>query len=176
MPLFKLDVEKLFSTEYWTNRYFLHAADLADAASMAPTIVNGERNFHLTSVTFTKWRVSDPFDEGTSFITTPINLAGLRTGSGDVLALFNTVRVDFPAGFGRPSRKYYRGVLTEADIVGATLAAGVKTLVTTNTGASFVLHLVDPQDTNLSPGVVSNFVQMRQLRRGRRKRTTPVIP
>lgn len=176
MPLFKLDVEKLSGTEYWTNRYFLNASDLADAATMAPTIVNAERTIHLPAVTLTKWRVSDPFDEGTSFITTPINLPGTRTGSGDMLALFNTVRVDFPAGFGRPSRKYFRGVLTEGDIVGATLAAGVKTTVTNAVGAAFVIHLVDPQGTPLAAGVVSNFVQMRQLRRGRRKRTTPVIP
>lgn len=176
MPLYKVDVEKLYLTEYWSNRYLVEANTIQDAANAADTIVATERTFHTTLVQFTKVRTSEFPQGGGFFIVKPIGLPGQRANSGDLLPLFVTVRVDFPAGLGRPSRKYYRGVISEADIAGANLLAAARTFIQTSVNAFDPQPLVDPQVSPLGTGVVQSTVQMRQLRRGTKRRQNPIIP
>ena len=176
MPQFKLDIEKYYNGEYWTNRYIVEAIDLTDAATDGDAILASERPMHLPVVLFTKWRLSDFNPTTDEFIVKPVNLAGTRTGfGGEPLALFNTVRVDFPAGFGRPSRKYYRGCLTEGDIIGPNLIAGTVTYMQERVSTLTSAALVDPQGTLLGEGVVKTLLQMRQLRRGTKRRTQPIL-
>lgn len=176
MPLYKVDVEKLLATEYWSNRYLVEANTIQDAADEADAIVATERTFHSGLVTFTKVRTSEFPQGGGFFIVKPIGLAGQRVVSGDLLPLFVTVRVDFPAGLGRPSRKYYRGCIGEGDIVGANMVAGSRTFIQTSVNAFDPRTLVDPQVSPLGTGVVQLAVQMRQLRRGTKRRQNPIIP
>lgn len=176
MTMFKVDIEKVLGGEYWTNRYLVNAASLEDAAVTAAGLVDAERPLHLPSVLFTKRRVSDMAPDTSEFIVTPLNLNGTRTGtSGEVLALFNTLRVDFPAGFGRPSRKYFRGCLTEADINGANIAGSSLSYMQGKVNLFAVLPLVDPQGALLGLGVAKSALQMRQIRRGTRRRAQPII-
>lgn len=178
MPRFKVDIEKLFNGEYWTNRWFVDAASLTEAEEFGVAVIlQNERTFHFSVVTFTKVRVSDVIEGTDQFITTPSNQPGLLAiGDAQILPLFNTVRVDLRAGFGRPSRKYYRAPLTEAVVNGDTLVATyANTVADAMDSILTTINVVDPQNTPITQATVFPQVQMRQLRRGSRRRTTPVI-
>lgn len=176
MAIFKVDVQKQFAGESWTNRYLIDQTDLVSASLNANLIVSAERQFHPVQVEFTLVRTSDLVQGTDQFITVPLNLAGLGPNIGDWLPLFNTVRVDFSAGLGRPSRKYYRAILDEGNQTNGTLITELR-----NTIEGELLNLlenialVDPQGSPLSNPQVAARVQMRQLRRGSRRRATPPI-
>lgn len=177
MALFKVDIEKSRGTEFWTNRYVVDQANLADAFLLGEDIVAAERQFHPSEVTFTKYRASDLNPSTDQFITGPISLPGLLTPGNSILPLFNVIRVDFAAGFGRPSRKFYRGILYESNtesgtILGALLASISASLLPLVEGG----NLVDVDGTPLSSVTPFSTIAMRQLRRGSRRRTTPIIP
>lgn len=180
MPLFKVDIEKLLGQEYWTNRYIVNATDLQEGDDIGASIVAAEQEFHLTDVLFTKRRTST-LAPGGEFTTTNINLPGNRAGSGTFLPLFNTLRVDLSVFGSRPSRKYYRGVLTEGDISGDGVTTNFTPLLTLLLNviadeASTGEGVVDVDGQLITSVGVYPRVQMRQLRRGRRRRTTPVLP
>jgi hypothetical protein len=178
MALFTVDIEKQLSSEYWTNRYFVRTDTLANAVPQGQDIVDAERLIHSSLVSFTKLRVStaDPENEEYTIVTLGVN--GL-TGVTNLLPLFNTLRFDFTAATGRPSRKYYRGVLGEEHISGdlvTYLAADFETAIE----ALFAIGaegagIVDPQQTNLTDAVRWPFVQMRQLRRAKKRKNIPVF-
>lgn len=173
MPLFQLDIEKRLGSEFWTNRYFLNADTFENAVTIGGDVTNMEQGFHATQVTFTRYRLSDPNSE--QYVIVPVNETGTAEPSGSLLPLFNTWRVDLPAVTGRPSRKYYRGVLSEGNINGDALDADFGPYVVTiglqlSTGPT-VNGIVDPQGQILTGATSYPFVQMRQLRRSRRRRT-----
>lgn len=177
MPLFSVDIEKEYQGEYWTNRYIVQAADLNTANGDGGGIVALERTIHLTDVLFTRWRTSDLDPATDLYIINQINAQGLRTHATDILPLFNVARVDFSTGQGRPSRKYLRGVLVEADITFNTILAGTVTDLTTsyatpmkNTG-----YYVDVDGQVFTAVSVYPLVAMRQLRRGSKRRVTPIL-
>ena len=174
----RLTIEMLYQGEYWTNVYWL-AGDIADAGSPAAAIINAQRAVTLGGILFTKFRVDDGVKDTDVFITAPINQFGLRsTGGNEMVALFNTCRVDFAAGVGRPSRKYLRGVLHEDDVQFNTIKAStldfVKTTYADVVAAVTAYEDVDAED--ITGGTVFPFVQMRQLRRKNKKKTTPSSP
>lgn len=177
MALFYVEIEKRLASEFWTNRWIVRTADLASANGiLAPGLLDAERALHAEFVTFTRYRVStvDPGDE--QYVIVPINQLGTRTlDNATLLPLFNTLRVDFPAASGRPSRKYFRGVLSENDISGDAVTTNFNSYM-----AAFVdmfaegaegAGLVDPQGELFTNAVPILNVQMRQLRRSRRRRT-----
>ena len=175
MARFQLDIEKRLGSEFWTNVYQLEATDLANAQVIGGLVTSAERIFHATVVNFTRYRVSSVAMNDGIYTIVSVGLTGQRTANS-VLPLFNTLRMDFTAQTGRPSRKYYRGVLDEADIAGdavntAPFLAGsleLFDLFHTGEGAG---GIVDPQGQLLTAITIWPFVQMRQLRRSRRKRT-----
>lgn len=177
MSLFVVDIEKSLNTEFWTNRYLVDVETLLAAKNAADALYLAEQKFHYSVVNFTRHRVRDIDPQVDSFITTPLGGSGALTlpGTG-YLPLYNTVRVDFPAGNGRPSRKYYRCPVPEQEQVNGVLVTG--TLVNAlNLGLSDMLlvPLADPQATVIGLGIVQLPVQMRQLRRGSRRRTEPIL-
>jgi hypothetical protein len=178
MAIYVVDTEKELNGEFWTNRYLIEAASLEDANTTGSQIISREIEFHYNPVLFTRYRVRDNNPGTDLFQTVPINQQGAKgLNNSQVLPLFNTLRIDFPAGVGRPSRKYYRGCLTELDINGANLDFNGVGLTIENALDQFVLYpLVDPQGSDLQRGVLWPRVQMRQLRRGSKRRTTPVLP
>lgn len=176
MALWQIDVEKVLGTEYWTNVYHVDATSQADAATQGLAIALYEQDLHNVDINLTKYRVS-PFpgpSEGTIY---PLNLPG-QGPDGDRLPLFNVLRVDFAVTTGRPSRKYYRIGITEGEQVDGRLTdaarEGYEAVV-----LAFVndpdIHYVDVDGQPIVQGTVYPLVGMRQLRRGTRRRTTPVI-
>ena len=181
MPLYQIDIEKYlqgpgFLNNFWTNVYFADSTDLAAAQTVAASILALERAVHLTTVTFTKYRVREKTPGATGQIST-ISLAGQRTVSGDALPLFNVVRVDLNTGTGRPSRKYLRCPLQEAEQANGSL--------TTTYISAFNTAYRDPllaisslRDVDNQPFVSATTITavgMRQLRRGSTRRNNPVI-
>lgn len=178
MPLFTVDIEKTLDGEFWTNRYIIDEIDIQSANQFGLFIVNRERDIHSTSITFSRYRTSDQIPLNDSFVVTPIGENGLRdTGFSLLLPLFNCVRVDFGVAFGRPSRKYLRIGLTESDVSGADIVSTVVDLVGTIYADALVSDptFVDVDGQAISSRSVFEKIQMRQLRRGSRRRTQPIL-
>lgn len=184
MAIFKVDVQKVDSVNnFWTNTYLLEAASLDEAHSSAVIhIAGGEQDIHASFITIDKVRTSTITPNDLVFRSQALNLAGTLTTSGNALALFNVVRVELPVAEGRPSRKYYR-----CGLGGGNMAAGYKWdggVVTAieSSIADFKTALttagtpwVDPQGEIITTIVALEKVGMRQLRRGSKRPTTPVI-
>ena len=174
--MFHIDIEKQLGSEFWSNRYICDMNSIAQGIVLAGDIVDAERLIHSGLVTFTKFRVSD-LDTELYQITT-LNVQGQRSNT-DLLPLFNTLRYDLTADGGRPSRKFYRGCLGEADINGSAVSP-ISTAFVDALGALFKAGvegqgIVGPQGEFLLQVVQHPFVQMRQLRRGTRRRTQPIF-
>lgn len=182
MPLFQVDIEKSFllnsvQTVYWTNVYHVNAADQAAATTAGLAIVEIERDVHYNSVIFTKMRAR-PAVVGSLGNITSLNVTGDRAAAGlQMLPLFNTIRVDFNTAVGRPSRKYIRGPIAETDQDGGNLVSAMQTLFSTSFRAPLLAlgSYVDVDGEAFVSGQVYVPVQMRQLRRGSKRKTTPVI-
>lgn len=175
MAQFQVDIEKRLGSEFWSNVYHVWATDLAGAQFMGNAIVAAERTFHASTVTFTRFRASSIAVGDGIYTITPVGLTGQRNPGAALLPLFNTLRFDFNAATGRPSRKYYRGVLTENDIEGdavntAAFVAGSNEIADLFQTDPMTAGIIDPQQEIFTGLVVWPFVQMRQLRRSRRRR------
>lgn len=173
----RITVEFYCSTvgEYWTNRYFT-----TDAVNAAGDTIDALAAAHISilraNCVLTKVRVDDNIEDTDNYDTVSFNtVGGLTTGGVNTLALFNVARVDFDvAGGGRPSRKYLRGYLTEADANFLGIETANVTQLNTFADAIVAIGTIcDPQGALFVDGVVWPFVQMRQLRRGSKKKTTP---
>lgn len=182
MPL-KVEIFKTYLGERWENVYLVRGPGDPPAETPSPqiafVIANAERVFHLPGVTFDYARVSTTAPGDGAFVTVPLGFPGMRAGSdaGQPLPLWNTLRLDLLVEFGRPSRKFYRGVLGEADIEYMNVAEAIRTNAQTvinamigelNTDAN--VTLVDPQGQEIYATTPYTKVQMRQLTRGRRRR------
>lgn len=163
--------------EYWVNRYF--TTDAVDAAGdTLDALVAAHVAVHLASVLITKARIDDNVEGTDNFDTVSYNTAGTRSLGSDVqvmLPLFNVARVDFDvSGGGRPSRKYLRGTLIEGEVGFTGLASGLVAALNTYADAVVAIGTIcDPQGNLFVDGVVWPYVQMRQLRRGSKKKSTP---
>lgn len=184
MTIFKVDVQKVDSVNnFWTNVYLLEAASLDEAHSSAVVhIAGGEQDIHAAFITIDKVRTSTLVENDLVFRSQALNLPGTLATSGNALALFNVVRVELPVAAGRPSRKYYR-----CGLGGGNAAAGYKWDAGVIVGiedaiVAFKSALttagtpwVDPQGDIITTIVALEKVGMRQLRRGTKRPTTPVI-
>lgn len=176
MPTFRITLEKFHATtgEYWTNIYHLNAADIAAAVPLMDAIQALEVPIHKTTVVITKGRVDDNVEDTDVFFTKVYNSPGTANTMGELVPLFVTTRVDFgsTAG-GRPSRKYYRGTLDESDVSMTAFGTGH-----TNRMATFITGLIgtgytDQSGNDINSGALYPAPQMRQLRRGSKKKVTP---
>jgi len=107
----------------------------------------------------------------------PISANGSRTVS-NYLPLYCVARFDFAVASGRPSRKYMRMPIPREWNTNGQFET--TTIPQMNAAYSTPLLAVDGICDNsgqpfLSGGVIAT-IGMRQLRRGSRKRTTPIIP
>ena len=174
MPLFQVDIEKRLGSEFWTNVYLLNADVLGTAVTFGGSVATAERGFHSDLVSFTRYRVSSVAQGDGIYSIVPIGQNGQRSGVG-VLPLFNTLRMDMTAQTGRPSRKFYRGVLGEGDINGEAVdttpfVQGANDIAALFASTEDPFGLVDPQSQLFTGIVIHRFVQMRQLRRSTRRR------
>lgn len=179
MPLFSLDIEKSIPGEFWTNRYILNTPDLATAVTIGNQIVSIERAVHKPGVTFTRYRVSDVDPNTDLYSIVALALPGLAPANvSGGLPLFNVVRVDFNTGSGRPSRKYLRLPIAEDQQGDGILVPAFATFVQTNYSVPMlgVDQFVDVDGQPFISAATHQSVAMRQLRRGSRRRTQPILP
>jgi len=178
MPVYKVDIEKRYSNEYWTNRYFVEAPDMAEATDCAQFIVSLERAIHWNLVIFTKFRVSDNVPNTEVFNTVTLNLNGQQNLGGEPVPLFVVARVDFSVANQRPSRKYLRGVLHEGSFNYTNVSQAIIDFIKNSYADPLVALgcVVDEDGNAFGVAGVSPFVGMRQLRRGSKRRENPIIP
>jgi len=177
---FVIQVFKTMGSQVWTNRYFVSAPDLNAAITAATIIRDHEILIHKNQVTISSVRTSDTDPNTDVFNVAPLANLGTAGNIADMIPLFNTVRVDLGvSGFGRPSRKYYRMPLDEADQSNGSLAAGIITLFN-NTLTDLIgdlaansTPLVDPDDQLITSASTRSPVQMRQLHRRKRRVSAP---
>lgn len=181
MALYRIEIFKSIGEEKWENVYLVDAGSLEAAVAAGAIIYPVEEDFHSTSVLFDYMRVSTVAEGDDIYTTVPLNTNGARGTAGDLLPLFNTLRADIQvAGGGRPSRKYYRGVIGESDQSAGIVASGIRTQVVTDLQSAIDdlsalgTPLVDPDSQEWVTPTAALRVQMRQLRRGARR--TPPSP
>lgn len=179
MALYKIDIEKSFGTEFWTNVYYTDQGSITVAAEAMNAIAANERNIHSTEILFTKGRVSSVTEGDDQFLTVPYGSFGLRVAGGSRLPLFNVARVDISTlGLGRPSRKYYRLPLYESDVDNGVIGTTLLELIEANVGdiaSDIEINAVDVDGQNWQVATAFPTIGMRQLRRGSRRRSTPVL-
>jgi len=179
MALFSLDVQKTFRGLFWTNRYILELTGISDGDTAAAAIIEAERAITIPDVDFTSYRISDMVVGTDIFRVVPVNESGERVILTQALPLFDVLRVDFGTDVGRPSRKYLRGVLAEGDQenYGELIVGSLAEFQTNYADAVLaVTEYVDVDGQAFVSAAPFSRVAMRQLRRGSRKRTEPVIP
>ena len=172
-PIYKVDIQKQYQNTYWTNVYYVNQPDLASASAAATTIVNVERTIHAPAVNFDKVRVSDL--SSTQYQTISVNQPGQRSVTGDFLPLFNVLRVDFNVAGGRPSRKYLRLPVAESDQSNGIFTSSALQSLATGYAIPTSTGICDESGSPFTSTSFQERVGMRQLRRGSRRRTTPVI-
>lgn len=131
MPIFRLQMFKRRGAgKPWSNVYHVLAGSMAGVQGDLGAFIAAERAIHNAAVTITYARISDLVPGTDTYVTMPINQAGLTLTQGGLLPLENTVRVDMTAaGGGRPSRKYYRLPLTESEQEDSLLSGPVQATV-----------------------------------------------
>jgi hypothetical protein len=181
MPIYQVDIEKTVVAESFTNVYFVSSPTLQTATQDALAVVGFEKAITLDIAQFVRMRVRTAIEGDEVYSLTPLSGAGNRGTTTNPLALFNTLNVLLGAAAGRPSRKYYRAALMEQDVNFNTIdtffmppitALGAALLVDITLNGS---TLVDLNGDAITSIVAQSKIGMRQLRRGSRRRTQPIL-
>lgn len=133
----------------------------------------------MTGSYITKARIDDNVKDTDNYDTVSYNREGEATHSTvELVPLFVVGRVDFDvSGGGSPSRKYLRAVLSEGDISFVSLGAtAISRLNAFGDAIVAIGTICDPQGQLFVDAVVWPAPQMRQLRRGSKKKSTPSSP
>lgn len=177
MPRFRITIEKNRpdTQRTWTNIYYVNVADLQTAITHIANFANAERALYPSFVYITKGRADDAVANTDQYGTQVFNAAGLRTPpNSDSAPLWVTARVDFTvAGFTSPSRKYLRGCLFESDFTINALGTDITALLNTYADTVVALPFCDVDMEDIIDGVPFPAPQMRQLKRGSKKKNTP---
>lgn len=177
MTVFKVDIQYNYNTEYWTNVWYINTSDVASAKEWVDDFVAATLDMQQNAVTIDKARITPaPFIANT-FTDYPINTAGTG-GSTPPVPLFNVVRMVMGKGTGRGVSHYIRGGVTPSNIgADGNFTSAAQTF--NQSKADAIISLVPfPCDRNgnlYETCTASPKVGMRQLRRGSKRRTTPVI-
>ena len=182
MPVYQVDIEKTAlspaSTQvYWTNVYHVSAPDQATAVGQGNNIVTIEKTVHAANTTFTKMRVRNVSVLGMAPSIVPLTGTGGRATPADYLPMYCTARVDFGKATGRPNRKYLRVFLGESDQANGNLTSTFENTMQVSYANQILAlgFICDSDGTLISSADAITQVQMRQLRRGSKRVTTPVI-
>jgi len=174
-PSHKIEIFKSYLGENWGNVYIVSAGSMEAAVSALAVIYDHEEALHSVSVNFDYARVSTWAAGDSSYTTVPLNSPGEFEQTGNLMPLFVTARVDIQViGGGRPSRKFYRGVLDEPAVNFNVLDGTRRAQITTNVQdmiddlKTLGAPLVDPDGQVLNTASTFNGPQMRQLHRKRR--------
>src|SRR5690242_12978603 len=165
MPLFQIDIQKTDGTHFWTNRYIVNSADVNTAHAAGNTVlVPAEQAMHTTLVTLNKIRTATFAPNDNIFRTNALSAVGTQDVRGEILPLFNVVRVDLSTSEGRPSRKYYRLGLGSDDVIAgykwnaSTLASISTQVLAIREGLNDAeAPLVDPQGEDIFGHTMQNL-------------------
>lgn len=173
--VWQIVIQKQFQTEYFVNDYHVIAASFAEALDYANDIVAAEKAIFRQSVAFVNMRIKQAVavTQGT---VVPIG----GTGSQPVatyLPLYVTARVDFSPAVGRPGRKYLRLPVVSQGTDGQNLtSAAITSIVDNYLNPILGLGVVcKPNADIFVSGGVFAPLQMRQIRRGSKRRLQPII-
>jgi len=177
MALFRIQVFYQQGTgQKWTNVYHVDAADLFTAAAAASGVLAPALApwLHVSSQ-IVKTLTSDPETPG-SFIEAALGITGSNGDTGQLLPLFNSVKVLFPIlSGGRPDYKFVKGLLTEGMQDNGLVSAGVLSALETAFGTLITdmstsgANLVSDTLEGWSVVTAQQAVQMRQMHRKRRR-------
>lgn len=180
VPRYQIDIQKGSGPDnYWTNVYHLQVDSYAEAEEKTYDIVDYEKSIHTAYVDFLSARIKQV---GTAFgVSRILPLTGNGVyphGTGDILPPFNTLRVDFGVTLGLPGRKYLRVYPSESMITGSNFNDAYLVAVQDNYANLLVAitGFVSPDGLDYTSGVAKKPIQMRQLRRGSKRKAKPVIP
>lgn len=183
MALFKIDVQKTDGLVFWSNRYFVDSPDLGLAHSTGTDIIaTVEADIHNTQVTIEKVRTSTVTPGDNIFLSTVVGLAGTFGTDSVPMPLFNVVRVDLTVGLGRPGRKFYRLYWGTNRVVAgfkwaatdiSSITAAIDTMRVNADGAG--TPIVDEGGELWTDAFGFQPIAMRQLRRGSRRPSEPII-
>ena len=176
MPVLQLDIEQKYSADYISNRYWILATDIPDGLSKGLVIANLHRTLFTSGFVVSGIRVSTPLEGDNLFGTMPLNLPGTRSTSGSPMPPWNRFRVDFQHGFKRPLRKFLIAPQT-GDISGDSFQSATIAYVNENYCVPIVglEYVVDRSGALVESASLNPVVGMRQLRRGSKRKTTPII-
>lgn len=179
MPLYGISVQKGTGGNYWTNKYYCEAADFPAAENVADEIVAAERASTLGYISFISWRVSLAGEEDPSlYVVKPLTGFGNRSFS-TVMPLTVCARVLLSTGPGRPSPKFYRGMVQAGDYYSvADYSPTFVALMQANVvaGLEAIEELTDESGNAIISIFCSPKISQHQLTRGTKKKTQPVIP
>jgi hypothetical protein len=182
MPVYQIDIEKTANnvnaqTVFWTNVYHVVAADQAAAVTIGNNIVTIEKTVHAANTTYTKMRVREATTPAPTGSIVTLGGTGGRATPPDVMPMYCVARVDFDKAVGRPCRKYLRIFVGESEQLNGVLTTAAVTSLSTNYGVPLVAlgTVCDNTGDLITLSRVITFVQMRQLRRGSKRVTSPVI-
>jgi hypothetical protein len=162
------------ANEKWSNVWHCFAASVVDAGDAATGVMlDPLRSVLNPDCTLVDFLISD--ESSSAFSVISVNQIGTSDAGGDMLPLFNSVKVLFPVSLGRPDLKYIKGFLTE-DLqtdgnVNSATVGGVATIF------QDLINAMVANSTGLCTGdgvgygttAVQIPVQMRQMHRKRRR-------
>ncbi len=159
MPLFLVETRKAVNTNgiayKWSNRYFVDAPSISGALTFGQNFWTvAERTFH-NALAFCYQIYANNTEDPPN---TPGSIASVAEGvqrgarsavassTGQLLPAWNVVRCDFAVANSRPSRKFYRIPLLEADITNGEIDADLLTDIVA--GASTLANAAEMRDVD----------------------------
>lgn len=176
--VYQVDIQKTAGGNYWSNRYFVQAGTLAEAAVRAKAIADIERLAYPNDWNMAGLRASTILPHDNAFISVPDNRpGGGGPSNGQMLPLFACKRLLFGVGPRRPNVKYYKG-MGEFEQGSGIWVEGNRTAFIALVGQPLVnLGYICDRNGHLWLTVdADSKVGMRQLRRGSKRKKTPIIP
>ena len=177
MPVYKVDIQFKLNTEYWTNVFYASHPSVFAAKLWVDNLVEAMQDSVQNSVIIDKARITPAPFVANTFTDYPIGVNGTG-GSTPPAPLFNVVRFVFGKAVGRGVSHYWRGGVTPSNIGADGNFSGAAQAF--NTSKAEAIGALSPPPCDRQGNVYTTFsaaptVGMRQLRRGSKRRTTPVI-
>lgn len=172
----EIAIEKQLGSEYWINVYHADVASQAEARAVGDEIVGVERGVTMQQVGFTKMRVRQVSELAAPGTVYPIGLPGAMADS-IYLPLFVVARIDIAVPVGRPDRKFLKSPMPASLVANGNLTGPAIALYNANycTPLLAIEGISDRSGQEYLSAAVSPAAGMRQLRRGTRKKSTPII-
>lgn len=174
--VWELSIQKQLGTEYWINVYHADVPAQDDARATALAVVNIERAVHSTDVLFVNFRVRNISPIAGPGTVYPVGLVG-QLGAASYLPLFNVARCDIAVPVGRPDRKYLKFPISNVNVTNGRFTQAALDFWQANY-CDAIIALTALSDRSGQPYLSASInpaVGMRQLRRGTRKKSTPII-